>query len=88
MVTYTEREFKSILNKHKHIDNWFWGRYSVNGYNGCQFGCVYCDSRSEKYHLPTDFENDIVVKTGVGEMLDRKKIKVKRIVPTGKSVVQ
>ncbi len=38
MVTYTEHEFKSILNKHKHIDSWFWGRYGVNGYNGCQFG--------------------------------------------------
>jgi len=44
MIKYTEKEFKSIINKRKFIDSWFWDRYSINAYNGCQFGCIYCDS--------------------------------------------
>jgi len=44
MIKYTEKEFKSILNKRKFIDSWFLDRYSINAYNGCQFGCIYCDS--------------------------------------------
>jgi DNA repair photolyase len=72
MIKYTHKEFKTILNKRKFIDGWFWDRYGINGYNGCIFGCVYCDSRSSEYHLPTDFENDIIVKTNVKEMLDKR----------------
>lgn len=81
MVRYTEREFKSILNKRKYADSWFWDRYSINPYNGCQFGCVYCDSRSLKYRLPTDFENDIIVKRDVGEMLDRRLSRARTLLP-------
>ena len=72
MVTYTEKEFKTIFNKRKFVDSWFWDRYGINGYNGCQHGCIYCDSRSAKYFLPTDFENDIIVKKNVKEMLDKR----------------
>ncbi|MBN2008303.1 radical SAM protein [candidate division KSB1 bacterium] len=72
MVTFTIKQFKSILNVYKYIDSWFWAKYSVNGYNGCQFGCIYCDSRSAKYHLPADFENDIIVKDQPGAMLDQR----------------
>ena len=72
MVTYTHKEFKSILIKRKFIDNWFWDRYGINGYNGCEHSCIYCDSRSAKYYLPADFENDIIVKKNVKEMLDNR----------------
>ena len=33
----------------------------MNLYRGCQHGCIYCDSRSECYHMDHDFE-DIEVK--------------------------
>ena len=33
----------------------------MNLYRGCQHGCIYCDSRSECYHMNHDFE-DIEVK--------------------------
>ena len=33
----------------------------INLYRGCQYGCIYCDSRSECYHMDHDFE-DIEVK--------------------------
>lgn len=59
---FTSQSFKTILNKHKVIDPWFWCRYTVNPYNGCLIACTYCDSRSIKYHMPKDFENDIIVK--------------------------
>ncbi len=81
MVNYQEKEYKSILNKHKFIDSWFWNRYGINPYNGCQFGCVYCDSRSEKYHLPTDFENDIIIKKDVSSMLDKRLTNARALLP-------
>lgn len=81
MVSFTPKQFKTILNKHKLIDAWFWTRYGVNPYNGCQFDCVYCDSRSQKYYLPTDFENNIIVKTNVGEMLDKRLTKARTLLP-------
>ena len=33
----------------------------MNIYRGCSHGCIYCDSRSECYHIEHDFE-DITVK--------------------------
>jgi DNA repair photolyase len=81
MVRYTEKEFKSILNKRKYIDSWFWDRYGINPYNGCQFGCIYCDSRSMKYYLPTDFENDIIVKKNVKDMLDKRISRARTLLP-------
>ena len=45
-VRYEQKEYKSILNKYKFIDGWFWCRYGINTYSGCEFACTYCDSRS------------------------------------------
>jgi DNA repair photolyase len=81
MVTYIEREFKAVLNVSKFIDSWFWVKYGVNPYNGCQFGCIYCDSRSAKYHLPTDFENTILVKKNIGSMLDKRLTNARTLLP-------
>ena len=81
MIKYTEKEFKSILNKRKFIDSWFWDRYSINAYNGCQFGCIYCDSRSAHYRMPTDFENNVIVKKNVGEMLDKRISNARSLLP-------
>jgi DNA repair photolyase len=81
MVNYTEKEFRSILNVRKYVDSWFWERYGVNCYNGCQMGCVYCDSRSAKYHLPEDFENDIIVKRAPEKMLDDRLRRARTLLP-------
>jgi len=81
MVTYTEKEFKSILIVRKYIDSWFWDRYGVNPYQGCRFGCIYCDSRSEKYRLPADFDSDIIVKKDPAGMLDLRLSRARTLLP-------
>lgn len=48
---------KTILNKHKRADHWFWTRYSAYPYVGCQHGCVFCYCREQKYS-PYDDLND------------------------------
>jgi DNA repair photolyase len=40
---------KTILNKGKRADHWFWTRYSAYPYLGCQHGCVFCYCREKKY---------------------------------------
>lgn len=41
----------------------------MNLYRGCQHGCIYCDSRSDCYHMEHSFE-DIEVKENALELLD------------------
>ncbi|MEO0250058.1 MAG: hypothetical protein ABIN58_11145, partial [candidate division WOR-3 bacterium] len=64
-VIYQEREYKSVLNRYRFIDSWFWCRYGLNTYSGCEHACTYCDSRSHKYHLQPDFDPLIYIKTDV-----------------------
>lgn len=40
---------KTILNKGKRVDHWFWTRYSAYPYLGCQHGCEFCYCREQKY---------------------------------------
>lgn len=80
-MEFVEREFKTVLNVQKYIDAWFWCRYTLNPYNGCHFGCIYCDARSEKYRMPEDFENPIVVKQGAAAMLDRRLSRARTLRP-------
>jgi DNA repair photolyase len=40
---------KTILNKGKRADHWFWTRYGAYPYLGCQHGCAFCYSREQKY---------------------------------------
>lgn len=40
---------KTILNKGKRADHWFWTRYSAYPYLGCQHGCAFCYCREHKY---------------------------------------
>ena len=46
---------KSVLHKNKSTE-WFGSDYNLNLYRGCSHGCIYCDSRSDCYHVD-DFEN-------------------------------
>lgn len=63
---------KTILNKGKRADHWFWTRYSAYPYIGCQHGCAFCYSRELKYARhddPDDFSYLIKVKENAPELL-------------------
>jgi len=75
MVKFKEIKTKTVLNKYKYRDNWFWCRYSVNPYRGCQFACNYCDAITEKYLVHEnieDFSRIIYVKTNAPEILEKE----------------
>ncbi|MCO1600718.1 SPL family radical SAM protein [Desulfosporosinus nitroreducens] len=42
---------KAILSGYSGDNNWFGNNYNMNIYKGCNHGCIYCDSRSECYHV-------------------------------------
>ena len=63
-------EAKSILNKQKKRDSWFLVDYSVNPYQGCPFGCIYCYTRGSKYG--THLARTLSVKVNAPELLDRQ----------------
>ncbi len=42
---------KTILSKEKYGNEWFGIDYKINLYRGCSHGCIYCDSRSNCYHI-------------------------------------
>lgn len=43
-------QVKTILQKNKSTE-WFGTEYNMNLYRGCNHGCIYCDSRSDCYHI-------------------------------------
>ena len=42
---------KTILSKEKYGADWYGIDYKMNLYRGCSHGCIYCDSRSNCYHI-------------------------------------
>lgn len=65
---------KTILNKHKRADHWFWTRYSAYPYIGCQHGCEFCYCREQKYSPyddPNDFAYVLKVKENAAQLLRR-----------------
>ena len=42
---------KTILSKVKYGNSWYGIDYNMNLYRGCSHGCIYCDSRSNCYHI-------------------------------------
>lgn len=62
---------KTLLCKLKNDNNkWFGTDYTVNLYKGCCHGCIYCDSRSECYHIE-DF-GKVRVKQNISEILEKE----------------
>ena len=73
--TYEEYEARRVLNVHKHVDGWFFDKYSAHPYVGCAFGCEFCYSREEKYlggRDPDTFDRVIRVKVNAPERLQRE----------------
>ncbi len=80
MVKYIYQEFKSVLNKLKFPDSWFWARYTLNTYSGCAHACIYCDARSERYYIE-DFENEVIIKTNFDKKLDQRLKRARTLLP-------
>jgi len=65
---------KTVLNKGKRADHWFWTRYSAYPYIGCQHGCKFCYCREQKYSPyddPEDFAYVVKVKENAADLLRR-----------------
>ncbi|AXV37275.1 MAG: radical SAM protein [Methanobacteriaceae archaeon] len=81
MAKFIEIESKSILYRHNFKDNWFWMRYAINPYRGCEFACTYCDALTDKYLIHKDYRNfakEIFVKKNAPNILKRD---IKRFKP-------
>ena len=68
---YIEQEGKALVNKVDSPDvNMF---YSMNPYQGCEHGCIYCYARNSHeywgYSAGKDFESNIIVKKNAPELL-------------------
>jgi DNA repair photolyase len=71
-AVFTPYQPKTILNKSKRADHWFWTRYSAYPYLGCQHGCEFCYCRERKYSPyddPDDFAYLIKVKENAPQLL-------------------
>ncbi|NCI45383.1 PA0069 family radical SAM protein [Sediminibacterium soli] len=68
---YLEDNAKSIVNKVDSPDVGMW--YSMNPYQGCEHGCIYCYARNAHeywgYSAGLDFERKIIVKKNAPELL-------------------
>lgn len=82
-MKYIEKEFKTAINKLKYPDGWFWCRYTINPYSGCEHACIYCDARSERYYLQDvqDFESEVLIKTNIAKKLDQRIKKARTLLP-------
>jgi len=64
-------------------DHWFGNNYNMNIYKGCCHGCIYCDSRSDCYHI--DNFDEVRAKENTLALIERD-LKSKRktgIIATG-----
>jgi DNA repair photolyase len=64
---------KTIINKVVSED--IPGMYSMNPYQGCEHGCIYCYARNTHeywgYSAGLDFEQKIIVKQNAAELLEK-----------------
>ena len=73
---------KTILSKNK-TNDWFGNDYNMNLYRGCCHGCIYCDSRSECYHVE-NFDTVHAKENAIEILRDELRRKVKTgIIGTG-----
>src|SRR5690349_15782936 len=71
---YLETHPKTILNKVTSPD--IPGAWSMNPYQGCEHGCIYCYARNTHpywgYSAGLDFERKILVKRNAAELLENE----------------
>lgn len=86
-VQYKVYKPAKILNIHKHVDSWFWNKYSAHPYLGCEHGCEYCYNREKKYcpyDRPEDYSSIVTIKENAAERLRAELSKVpKDVVAVG-----
>ena len=84
-VKYEHKDFKTVLKVMKFPDSWFWCKYIINCYNGCEHACIYCDTRSFRYYLHQDFGQTVYIKTinkkPIGEALDERLKRARKLLP-------
>jgi len=80
-IAYEPYQAKTILNKHKYPDHWFWTRYTAYPYIGCQHGCIFCYCREKKYapyeEIDT-FSTRIKVKENAPQLLKKSLMRQKK----------
>ena len=59
-------KIKTILSKVNYGEQWYGVDFNMNLYRGCSHGCIYCDSRSNCYHIdnfdvPKGKENALLI---------------------------
>ncbi len=64
---------KTILTKVNYGDDWYGVDYNMNLYRGCPHKCIYCDSRSNCYHI--DNFDMVRGKENALEILEKELIK-------------
>ncbi len=68
-MQYKQIDIDSALNKITKKDSYFCGNYTVDPYRNCEFGCIYCDSATEK---------KVIIKNNIIEILDKELKKIKK----------
>ncbi|MCI0477062.1 MAG: hypothetical protein L0Y55_12505, partial [Anaerolineales bacterium] len=74
-LEYREYRVKKIVNVYKHVDGWFWNKYSAHPYIGCRCGCEFCYLRGARYlgkRDPETFDTLIQVKLNAVELLRKE----------------
>lgn len=61
---------KTIMTKSNQGNRWFGIDYHMNLYKGCPFGCIYCDSRCEAYHIESF--DEVRIKENALEILEEE----------------
>jgi len=77
-MEYRPYQARSMINRLKHVDDWFWTRYTLNPYRGCAHLCVYCDARDNQYGLSATFEQTVYFKRNAVDVLEKQLPKLKR----------
>lgn len=74
-LEFQEYRARKIVNTHKHVDSWFWDKYSAAPYIGCRSGCEFCYLRGNQYlgkRDPNTFDTLIRVKINAVELLRKE----------------